>query len=178
MFSRISQIKEHLYLTSARGATEKNIRLQGITLVINCTLEIPDFKAEDLKCIRVPVEDSKSANLAAHFDSVSDLIESEKNKGGSTLIHCVAGVSRSATLCIAYLIKCYEMTLKDAYQLVKSKRFVIRPNVAFFRQLIDYEHRIHGKTTVNMVESPVGVIPDVYEEGTKMIWIPLNLEKT
>jgi protein-tyrosine phosphatase len=42
-----------------------------------------------------------------------------KEEGGRVLVHCRAGVSRSATLCLAYLISCRGMSLNDAYDEVK-----------------------------------------------------------
>lgn len=88
-------------------------------------------------------------------------------KGGKTLVHCVAGVSRSATICLAYLVKYQQMTLEQAYRHVKKRRSVIHPNAGFWRQLIDYERRILGQNSVKMITSPIGWIPDVYLEETK-----------
>lgn len=59
--------------------------------------------------------------------------------GGAVLVHCVAGVSRSATICLAYLTKYYCRSLRDAYHLMYSKRPMVRPNLGFWRQLIHYE---------------------------------------
>jgi atypical dual specificity phosphatase len=77
----------------------------------------------------------------------------------------VAGVSRSASICIAYLIKYDGMTLKQAYEFVQAKRSQIRPNIGFFQQLIEFEESIHGITTVKMVHcAALGQdFPDVYE---------------
>ena len=63
-----------------------------------------------------------------YFDESCDFIaqaigskESEK-KDGKILVHCREGVSRSATLVLAYLIKYQDMSLKDALTHVRSKR--------------------------------------------------------
>lgn len=81
------------------------------------------------------------------------------------LIHCVAGVSRSVTFCIAYLMKYHRMTLLEAYNHVKLKRSMIRPNCGFFRQLIEYEQRLYETNTVTMIynETVKMEIPDVYD---------------
>lgn len=80
-------------------------------------------------------------------------------------MHCVAGVSRSAALCMGYLIKYRGMSLRKAFQHMRDCRPCIRPNSGFFRQLIDFEELVTGTTTVSMVHNSAAraVIPDVYE---------------
>jgi protein-tyrosine phosphatase len=55
------------------------------------------------------------------------------------LVHCAAGVSRSASFVIAYLMRVEKMKYVDAYQSVKTKRQIIRPNSGFVKQLREYE---------------------------------------
>jgi protein-tyrosine phosphatase len=52
------------------------------------------------------------------------------------LFHCRAGVSRSATLAIAFLCVSKNYRLSDSYYLVKSKRSIINPNKGFKNCLI------------------------------------------
>ena len=49
------------------------------------------------------------------------------------------------------------MSLKDAYILVKSKRKVVRPNLGFWGQLVDFEKEVFGKNSVQMIEESFGV---------------------
>lgn len=51
-------------------------------------------------------------------------------------MHCQKGVSRSATIVIAYLIKKFKVTYKDALDFVKKKRSVVKPNEGFEMSLI------------------------------------------
>ena len=59
------------------------------------------------------------------------------------------------------------MTLRDAHSHVRRCRSIIRPNVGFWRQLIEYEKRVRGSKTVKMVQSSIGLIPDVYQHETR-----------
>jgi len=96
-----------------------------------------------------------------------------RSAGGKTLVHCVSGVSRSASLCLAYLMKHERMPLRRAFAHLKSMRPSIRPNTGFFTQLIEFERRVFGAATVSMVYNPAAgmLIPDVYEpEYQKMLW--------
>ena len=58
---------------------------------------------------------------------------------GKILVHCQAGVSRSATITIAYILKHSKMTVMEAYRYVKSKRVIIAPNFNFMGQLMEFE---------------------------------------
>ena len=56
-------------------------------------------------------------------------------EGGRVLVHCHAGISRSATTVISYLMKEHGMALNPATQLVRSRRWFINPNPGFVKQL-------------------------------------------
>ena len=62
---------------------------------------------------------------------IDDCIRSGKN----ILIHCMAGVSRSASVLINYLMKKYDMEYDDAYKYLISKRSIVMPNESFKNQL-------------------------------------------
>ena len=59
--------------------------------------------------------------------------------GENCLVHCKLGISRSAAVVIAYLIKYYKLSTDEAVDFVKSKRTSIKPNDGFMRQLYTYE---------------------------------------
>ncbi|KAH9508993.1 Dual specificity protein phosphatase 14 [Bulinus truncatus] len=175
MFSQIAEISNSLYLSSAAAVRGEKIRSLGITHIINVTLEIPNLQLPNLECIQIRIDDAPTASLGLYFDRCADKINQVDRKGGKTLVHCVAGVSRSASICIAYLMKYHRLSLEQAYRHVKRRRSVIHPNVGFWKQLIDYERRLFGRTTVKMVQSSIGWIPDVYYQETKsMMWFPTN----
>jgi protein-tyrosine phosphatase len=66
------------------------------------------------------------------------------SKGKRILFHCYAGISRSSTAAILYLMLTTNMSLSEIYQLVESKRPYINPNPTF-RHIIDicYTMRSH-----------------------------------
>lgn len=94
----------------------------------------------------VPAMDMFTFKLDRYFDEACDFIGKAvgtKKTGtlnGKILVHCKEGVSRSASLVLAYLVRDQEMTLKDAVRLVRSKR-EISPNQGFLQQLIDYSYK-------------------------------------
>ena len=62
------------------------------------------------------------------------------------------GVSRSASTVIAYAMKEYGWSLEKAYNFVKQKRSITRPNPGFMRQLAEYEGILDARY------SPVSVV--------------------
>ncbi|MEE6469420.1 hypothetical protein FKM82_008618 [Ascaphus truei] len=161
--SGIAEITSFLYL--GRGSTASNrilLLAKGITCIVNATIEIPNFNWPQFEYVKVPLADLPHAPISLYFDSVADKIHSIARKHGATLVHCAAGVSRSASLCIAYLMKYHKVSLIEAYNWVKTRRPIIRPNVGFWKQLIDYERKLFGKCTVKLVHTPYGMIPDIY----------------
>ena len=69
------------------------------------------------------------------------------------LVHCHAGVSRSATVCIAYLMYKNNFTLEKAFDHVRSRRGVISPNLNFMQQLQEFETDIFGAKSYELPDS-------------------------
>ena len=64
-------------------------------------------------------------------------------------VHCHAGISRSATVCIAYVMQYKKISSQEAYSFVKSRRPIISPNLSFMGQLIQYEHDLTSIWTIS-----------------------------
>lgn len=123
----ISEILPSLYLCGAGVAIPVFLEKLGINCVINAAPELPETPLpliDGLKPIyfQVPVLDKSDINISDYFDEVSDLIEQIRQTNGKTMVHCVAGVSRSASLVLAYLMKYMKLSLKDAFELVRTAR--------------------------------------------------------
>jgi len=89
-----------------------------------------DNELSDFVHISYPMNDIESYNISKHFDDTYEKIENNL-KQGSVLVHCAAGVSRSATTVIAYLMKHNEWSFQKAFNLVRRKRKIICPNDGF-----------------------------------------------
>ncbi|KAI6207572.1 hypothetical protein M3Y96_00023200 [Aphelenchoides besseyi] len=164
LFGQISEINGHLYLSGAGVLRPDRLKEKKITCVINVTNEEPSAYMPGIDYLKIRIDDNPYAHLDHYFDMVADKINAIRERGGRTLVHCMAGVSRSASLCIVYLIKYERMTLLQAYHYVKAARPIIRPNVGFFKQMVEYERKLRGHNSVMMVqiEGCDLLVPDIY----------------
>ena len=71
--------------------------------------------------------------IAYHF--INNAIVANEN----ILIHCMAGVSRSVSMTVYFLMKKYFLTFESAMQVIKSKRSIANPNNSFKLQLVQYQ---------------------------------------
>lgn len=167
--SGLCRVTEHLFLSNARAAKDcSQVAGNGITCIINATETTSSSPhPPGVEYIHIPVTDSPLSPLRDHFDQVADKIQSTAERHGCTLVHCNAGVSRSAALCLAYLMKHRGVSLLEAHRLLKSCRPIVRPNPGFWKQLIQYEAELRGSSSVRMVSSSIGEIPDIYEEEAR-----------
>ncbi|XP_041856227.1 dual specificity protein phosphatase 18 [Melanotaenia boesemani] len=171
--SGLCRITEHLYLSNVRAANDPcQVTMNGITCIINVTETKSCSPPPGIEYIHIPVSDSPWSPLRDHFDDVADTIQVTAERRGRTLVHCNAGVSRSAALCMAYLMKHRGATLLEAHNWVKNCRPIVRPNNGFWKQLVQYETQLRGCNSVRMVSSCIGEIPDIYEEETRNM-VPL-----
>ncbi|VDM92314.1 unnamed protein product [Onchocerca ochengi] len=84
---------------------------------------VPNLRSlTNIQRTKLWIDDTPETNIYPHLDQQSDLIRTIIADGGKVLVHCVAGVSRSATICLAYLTKYHCRTLRDAYHLMSKKR--------------------------------------------------------
>ena len=132
-----------LYLGSIAAAMNKEILLHNkIHLIIIAGRDIKHIYPDNFVYFQFDLLDSETEYIKRYFNQSNELIHSEITKGRRVFIHCHAGISRSATLVIAYLMKYCRMSFNGAFSYVKSKRQRINPNPGFIKQLQDYEEEL------------------------------------
>ena len=155
-------------LLGSRLAAEKRevLNLHGITYVINTSKEIPSYfendKTTHVAYLKLQLEDSEEDDMESCFKQSSEFINSALRNDSSVLVHCQAGISRSATIVIAYLMCNKNMSLKEAYFHVKSKKTNIQPNIHFFKTLQKLERCLTGlEATFSLLEYHTDVLTEM-----------------
>ncbi|KAF9078683.1 hypothetical protein BDP27DRAFT_1310007 [Rhodocollybia butyracea] len=84
---------------------------------------------------QILLDDSEEEDILIHLLPAITFIQSELDKGRGVLVHCQAGISRSATIVAAYLMYNRKMNVEEALNLVRKARPEIEPNPGFIAQL-------------------------------------------
>ncbi|KAK5604523.1 hypothetical protein CRENBAI_015859 [Crenichthys baileyi] len=133
-------IFDHVYLGSEWNASNlEELQESGVGYILNVTREIDNFFPGTFCYHNIRVYDEDATDLLAHWNDTYNFIMKAKKNDSKCLVHCKMGVSRSASTVIAYAMKEYGWSLEKAYNFVKQKRNITRPNVGFMRQLAEYE---------------------------------------
>ncbi|XWV25725.1 putative tyrosine-protein phosphatase [Tupanvirus soda lake] len=76
-------------------------------------------------------------------------IDNAINSGNNVLVHCMAGISRSVSLVVYYLMKKYHLNYDKAFSFVKNKRGIANPNDSFKSQLQKYQRKRERFTEID-----------------------------
>uniref|UniRef100_A0A0A9YY25 Dual specificity protein phosphatase 15 n=2 Tax=Lygus hesperus TaxID=30085 RepID=A0A0A9YY25_LYGHE len=87
----------------------------------------------------VMASDTPDQNLTQYFSICNDFIHAARLRGGNVLIHCLAGMSRSVTVAVAYIMSVTTLNWKEALKVVRVGRSVANPNSGFQQQLEEFE---------------------------------------
>lgn len=166
----MSLVAPSLYVGDAHAASSlAGLHAAGITHVLNCT-SLPN-----------PLEGQPGAPTGSFYmqlglmDNTSDLprmqealgtgvefISHALSSGGTVLVHCHRGVSRSATLAIAYLVRALQQPAEVVFEMLRTKRRVIDPNLGYWISLTEWERRVlppallRARSSNNSPMTPMG----------------------
>ena len=129
----INKITDKIYLGDIDGAREINyLKKQGIKYIINLagTMFSPEYEEGLFTRKMIEIMDFPKENIFQYFKECIDFIE----KADKIYIHCMAGVSRSASIVIAYIMWKEHKNYNEAFAFVKKYRFIY-PNFGFVYQL-------------------------------------------
>jgi atypical dual specificity phosphatase len=144
-YQRVPQeiIPELLWLGPKAAASDiRELQALGITDIIIASATITPRFPGCFNYKKIAVDDVPSADIATFFEDCIVFLEAASQSNRRVLVHCNQGVSRSATLVAAYIMKSQKKTAKEALDFIKTRRYVANPNSGFRLQLSAFERRI------------------------------------
>ncbi|KAI5637977.1 dual specificity phosphatase, catalytic domain-containing protein [Phthorimaea operculella] len=135
-----TEVFDHVYLGSEWNASNlEELQRNGVRHILNVTREIDNFFPGMFDYLNVRVYDDEKTDLLKHWDNTFKYINKARNEGSKVLVHCKMGISRSASVVIAYAMKAFNWNFDKALKHVKTKRSCIKPNNNFLSQLETYQ---------------------------------------
>jgi len=111
----------------------------NITCVLSLGPAAPGQRIRLLAREHINLPDIVTADLSTHFTRIVRFIAGCRHNGHVVYVHCAAGISRSSTSVIAYLMSHLNLTFEQSLTFVSQKRPAICPNDGFQRQLKRFE---------------------------------------
>ena len=130
---QVAQIMPGIFLSSQDPVVcLETLKKHKIHHILSLGVE-PSVKFEGIGYNFFDLMDLPETNISETVKLCWQIID--EHKKNNILIHCNAGVSRSATIVISYLMKRENISYDEAYEKVKTVRNCIRPNEGFVKQL-------------------------------------------
>jgi len=143
-------IDNALYLGGCDDLTASFLSDHRIKTIINVAKECNDILLGHMEIQMFKYEFTDTINsIYTYIEDIVELIEKQLTQG-AVIIHCYAGVSRSATFVLAYLMKAKEWNLCEAFSYVMDKR-QIKPNPMFIRDLMRYEEDLYDTRSFQFI---------------------------
>ncbi|KAM9188021.1 uncharacterized protein V3H86_005001 [Mergus octosetaceus] len=155
--NHVDQVWPNIYLGDAWAARCKTtLQSLNITHILNAAdgpysinTGARYYKDLQIEYFGVEAFDDPSFDLSIFFYDAANFIGKALNtSGGKVFVHCAMGVSRSASLVLAFLMIHKNMTLVDALKTVGSHRNIC-PNTGFLSQLRDLDIKLNEERKGN-----------------------------
>ena len=132
---------DHIYLSGKDGASFNNLSKYKIDVVIR--IGFFDEMLDNCEYHSYPLEDASHERIESIFEETSNILHQCHLHNKRVLVHCHAGVSRSSTIILYYMMKYLNYSLKDAFDVCFKKRPIVRPNEGFAKTLQEFEVRMN-----------------------------------
>ncbi|KAG5949772.1 hypothetical protein E4U53_005777 [Claviceps sorghi] len=143
-----SRVLDYLYLGNLGHANNPELLKElGIGQVLSVGEmaswrdgELAGWGSENVYVVQ-GIQDNGIDPLANEFPACLEFISRGRRRGTATLVHCRVGVSRSATICIAEVMRAMNKSFPRAYCFVRARRLnvIIQPHLRFAYELLRWE---------------------------------------
>uniref|UniRef100_A0A9J7YLC7 protein-serine/threonine phosphatase n=1 Tax=Cyprinus carpio carpio TaxID=630221 RepID=A0A9J7YLC7_CYPCA len=136
---QVGIIRPFLLLSSQDAAHDiDTLKKLKVTHVLNVAYGVENVFPDLFTYKTVTVLDLPETDITSYFPECFQFINEASQQGGVVLVHCNAGVSRSASVVIGFLMSQEKMSFDEAFSAVKTARPYIQPNPGFMSQLKKY----------------------------------------
>lgn len=130
-----NEIVPGLYLGNVDNAyNDCHLKALGVTHILNTAAQAECPHEGKFTYLKLSLLDTDEEDLFPHFEEAIKFIDQAREQG-KVLVHCMSGMSRSASLVIAWLIRKNGLGFTKALDLVQEKRSIVQPNEGFCAQL-------------------------------------------
>lgn len=139
----MSQITPQIYVGGIQEASSKEwLESHGISHILNAAMEVDIFFPDDYKYLHLQLNDVPGQNLYPSFEKAYKFILDGIERGGTVLVHCFAGISRSVSMLSYFLMKSDQRTFAEVLKFIQSRRPIANPNPGFAFQLVSVSPQI------------------------------------
>lgn len=139
----MQEICEGLFLGPETAACDWSLlQSQGVTHVLVAGSELTPHFPGQLVYLVLPLEDTVEQSLVMYLPQACEYIHQARMGGGRVLVHCRAGVSRSASIVLAYIMQTHQLRLQTALTTIQAKRPCAHPNPRFLNELKRWENSL------------------------------------
>jgi len=165
-----NEILPGLWLGDKCDSMERtSMKSRGITNVFTVACDLLPPYPNDFEYKVLDLLDSSSQNIIQYFPEAIRYIDANITNGRQTLVHCQQGVSRSATVVIAYVMYHQRMDFDSAGEHVCSRRNRVCPNFGFMQQLKQWGETLQREWAAEALAKAKGLpIPPsiIYSDAT------------
>jgi len=132
---------------------EKLLEESKVVAVLNITSSVQNYFEDKKKFVymRINVQDSGDEKIENYFPDAVAFITTHIGPGQRVLVHCEEGQSRSPTIVIAWMMKHFNLPLKEAYEklLVIVGEDNIGINDGFKQQLMNWDVTLYSHKSMD-----------------------------
>ncbi|KAM3606798.1 uncharacterized protein V6R79_023380 [Siganus canaliculatus] len=137
---QVGVVRPFLLLASQDAAHDiDTLQRYKVSHVLNVAYGVANLFPDRFEYKTLQILDLPDTDITSYLGECSGFIDQARAQNGVVLVHCNAGVSRSSSVLIGYLMLREGLSFDAAYDQVKQARPSVRPNPGFHQQLQSYK---------------------------------------
>jgi protein-tyrosine phosphatase len=141
----MTHIYRNVYIGDWASSVDKKLLIKNGIKKIICLntkakprIALKTYDDWNIDHIYIHIKDDPNSDIGKFFGICNRLINENVEKGEAVLVHCTAGISRSSSIVIAWLMWLTSKPYRQILNYVQSKRTIVQPNIGFSHQLNQY----------------------------------------